>query len=74
MKPKRLSRSLKWQLALLVLTLVVVVWGVFRLIAWSQCSWYGYQTTRDTRYAVFVGCMVKVNDHWVPRTELRTEQ
>lgn len=40
----------------------------------ASCAWYGYQTERDTRYAAFVGCMVKTSSGWVPRTELRTEQ
>jgi len=69
-----ISRKVKWQLGLIVAALVLGIWLVFRLIAWGQCSWYGHQTTRDTRYAAFIGCMVKVNDHWVPRHELRTEQ
>lgn len=47
---------------------------VGRLIAWGGCSWYGYQTDRETRYAAFVGCMVKVNDNWYPRNELRIVQ
>lgn len=68
------SRKVKIQLALLVGAVLFAIWLVFRLIAWGQCSWYGHQTTRDTRYAAFIGCMVKVNDHWVPRHELRTEQ
>lgn len=68
------SRKVKLQLALLVGTVFFAIWLVFRLIAWGHCSWYGYQTSRDVRYAAFVGCMVQVGDHWVPRTELRTEQ
>lgn len=42
-------------------------------INWGACAWYGYQTDRDTRFALGVGCMVKTRDHWVPRNELRTE-
>lgn len=74
MKKPSLSRRLKWQLSLILLVLVVGTWAIFRLLAWGQCSWYGYQTTRDVRYAAFIGCMVQINDHWVPRTEIRTEQ
>ena len=70
----KVSRKAKLQLWLILAVLVVGVWGVLRLIAWGQCSWYGYQTGRDVRYAAFVGCMVKSGPHWVPRTEIRTEQ
>jgi hypothetical protein len=69
-----ISRSVKVKLGLLVAAVVLGIWLFFRLIAWGQCSWYGHQTGRDVRYAAFIGCMVHVNDHWVPRTELRTEQ
>lgn len=68
------TRKVKIQLGLLVAAVILGIWLFFRLIAWGQCSWYGYQTSRDVRYAAFVGCMVQVGDHWVPRTELRTEQ
>ncbi|MNH41257.1 hypothetical protein D3C81_575690 [compost metagenome] len=40
----------------------------------TSCAWYGYQTERETRYAAFVGCMVKMPNGWVPRTEIRTTQ
>lgn len=40
----------------------------------ASCAWYGYQTERDTRYAAFVGCMVKMPVGWVPRAEIRTAQ
>jgi hypothetical protein len=66
--------SVKLKVSLMLALVILVVWGVLRLLAWGQCSWYGYQTSRDVRYAAFVGCMVQVGDHWVPRTELRTEQ
>lgn len=39
----------------------------------GACAWYGYQTGRDTRYATFVGCMVKTPGGYVPRNELRTD-
>jgi hypothetical protein len=38
------------------------------------CSCYGYQTDRETKYAAFVGCMVKVSGNWVLRSELRAVQ
>ncbi|UVL59856.1 hypothetical protein LOY54_17610 [Pseudomonas sp. B21-032] len=41
---------------------------------WASCSWYGYQTERQTRFAPYVGCMVKTGASWVPRSELRTQQ
>jgi uncharacterized protein YfbU (UPF0304 family) len=50
------------------------LWLISRGIAWGSCSWYGYQTERNTRYAAFVGCMVEVNGRWVPREELRIVQ
>lgn len=40
----------------------------------GMCSYYGYQTDRDTKYAAFVGCMVKVSGSWVLRSELRAVQ
>lgn len=38
------------------------------------CSYYGYQTDRETKYAAFVGCMAKVSGNWVLRSELRAVQ
>lgn len=43
-------------------------------INWSSCQWYGYQTERQTKFAPYVGCMVKTASGWVPRNELRTTQ
>lgn len=59
---------------LVLVVFLVVVASVNAAAAWVSCSWYGYQTQRDTRYAFGVGCMVRAKDHWVPRSELRTEQ
>lgn len=70
----KLTRKLKMQVSLILLIVVLAIWLFFRLIAWGQCSWYGHQTARDVKYAAFIGCMVHVNNHWVPRNELRTEQ
>lgn len=53
---------------------ILLAWLVLRLIAWGSCSWYGYQTNRDTRYAAFIGCMVRVDQQWIPRNELRVVQ
>lgn len=54
---------------------MLAVWFVVAaLLSRANCAWYGSQTERSTRYAAFVGCMVQVEDHWVPRGELRTEQ
>lgn len=52
------------------LVLIVLVAVLHR----TSCAWYGYQTERDTRYAAFVGCMVKRPAGWVPRAEIRTAQ
>lgn len=41
---------------------------------WGSCQWYGYQTERQTKFAPYVGCMVKTTSGWVPRNELRTTQ
>ncbi|KRV74525.1 MULTISPECIES: hypothetical protein [Pseudomonas] len=53
---------------------ILLGWLVLRAIAWGACSWYGYQTNRDTRYAAFIGCMVRVDQQWIPRSELRVLQ
>jgi hypothetical protein len=60
--------------AAIILAVLLTLWLIARGFAWGACSWYGYQTDRDTRYAAFVGCMVKVNNAWVPRNELRVMQ
>jgi len=43
-------------------------------VNWGSCQWYGYQTERQTKFAPYVGCMVKTTGGWVPRNELRTTQ
>jgi hypothetical protein len=48
--------------------LIMSVWNV------GTCKIYGAQTDRETKYGAFVGCMVKVNNQWVPRNELRVTQ
>lgn len=53
---------------------MIGLWLVSRAVAWGTCSWYGYQTNREVRYAAFIGCMVKVQDTWIPRNELRVVQ
>ncbi len=40
----------------------------------ATCSYYGFQTDRETRYAAFVGCMVQVDGAWFPRDEIRVVQ
>lgn len=62
------------KIAAVIFTVVVLIWLVSRAFAWGTCSWYGYQTDREVRYAAFVGCMVKVQGHWIPRVELRVVQ
>lgn len=48
--------------------------AVTAFVHWGSCQWYGYQTERQTKFAPYVGCMVKTSSGWVPRTELRTAQ
>lgn len=61
--------------ALIAGSLILAIWFVVAaLLSRANCAWYGSQTERSTRYAAFVGCMVQVEDHWVPRAELRTAQ
>lgn len=62
------------KIAAVIFMAVVLLWLVSRAFAWGTCSWYGYQTDREVRYAAFVGCMVKVQGHWIPREELRVVQ
>lgn len=57
-----------------VAVIALLVWLIQRGLAWGQCSWYGYQTERETRYAAFVGCMVQIDGKWYPRNELRIAQ
>jgi hypothetical protein len=59
---------------LVLAAVLLILWLLTRLVAWGSCSWYGYQTERDTRYAAFVGCMVEVDGRWIPRNELRVVQ
>ncbi|WP_260455578.1 hypothetical protein [Pseudomonas baetica] len=54
-----------------VIALVVIIYSVVNR---GACSYYGYQTDRETRYAAFVGCMVKTSSGWALRSELRTTQ
>lgn len=67
------KRQVRW-VVLAVLGGMAMLWLVSRVFAWGACSWYGYQTERDTRYAAFIGCMVEVDGKWYPRNELRVVQ
>lgn len=60
----------------LIIVMVIVAIGLLinSLINRGGCSYYGYQTDRETKYAAFVGCMVKVSGNWVLRSELRAVQ
>jgi len=71
---RKLLESKLAQLWAICLIFVLIVWAIARGLAWGQCSWYGYQTERETRYAAFVGCMVRVDGKWYPRNELRIAQ
>lgn len=67
-------RNVAASVILIMLAFLTVLIGVSAVINRTSCSWYGYQTERDTRYAAFVGCMVKMPQGWVPRAEIRTAQ
>ena len=61
----------------MLLILVFVALAIMALrtgFNWSVCSWYGHETNRDTRYSAFLGCMVKIENQWIPRAELRVVQ
>lgn len=66
------QRKLAW--AVVVAGMLLTLWSIWYAITRGSCAWYGYQTERDTRYAAFVGCLVKTERGWTPRHELRTEQ
>ena len=40
----------------------------------ATCSYYGFQTGRETRYVAYVGRMVKIDSTWLPRNEIRVMQ
>lgn len=67
-------RRYKRKAVLMGLATVASVLLAYSATHWADCSYYGYQTNRDTRYAAFVGCMVKIGEQWVPREELRVVQ
>lgn len=72
---KAYLRANPWQGALLiVLAILAFLMIASSLINRGFCAWYGYQTDRTTRYAIGVGCMVKMPTGWTPQRELRTEQ
>jgi hypothetical protein len=58
----------------LMVMAIAIAWFTLRAIAWGQCSWYGYETSRVTRYSPFIGCMIQTPNGWVPRNELRIVQ
>ncbi|MNF75820.1 hypothetical protein D3C85_1760620 [compost metagenome] len=68
------GKRLRRKFVFAVLVGMAGLWLLSRLAAWGACSWYGYQTERDTRYASFIGCMVEVDGKWFPRSELRVVQ
>lgn len=59
---------------LILLVLIVGCMLLSSLASRATCSYYGFQTDRETRYAAFVGCMVKIDDAWLPRNEIRSMQ
>lgn len=58
----------------IILGAVLVVWLFLRALAWGQCAWYGFETSRTTRFSPFIGCMIQTPAGWVPRNELRIVQ
>ncbi|MEE1918450.1 hypothetical protein V0R52_18835 [Pseudomonas asiatica] len=59
---------------LLIAAVSLAFLAVSAAFNWGSCQWYGYQTERQTKFAPYVGCMVKTASGWVPRNELRTTQ
>ena len=59
---------------LLTALAILLLWMALRVIAWGHCSWYGYETSRTTRYSPFIGCMIQTPAGWIPRAELRIVQ
>lgn len=53
---------------------LATVLGVTALYNRGTCAYYGWMTDRQVKYRVLLGCMVQVNDVWVPRNELRVVQ
>jgi hypothetical protein len=64
-------KTLTWLILLLLVLMVMVVKAAWNL---GSCQLYGYQTDRTVKYAIGVGCMVKKDSGWTPKSELRTEQ
>jgi len=64
----------KRALIILALSVILLVAALNAILVRATCSYYGWQTDRTTRYAMFVGCMVQVKDQWIPRHELRVVQ
>ena len=67
---------MKFSVKALLILLTLILGGMLlsSVASRATCSYYGFQTDRETRYAAFVGCMVKVSDNWVLRSELRAIQ
>ncbi|WP_256591240.1 hypothetical protein [Pseudomonas sp. HMWF006] len=68
-----MSKRLRQALIILGVLLVAGLL-ISSIIKRGVCSYYGYQTDRETKYAPFVGCMVKASGNWVLRSELRAIQ
>lgn len=58
-------------LVLAVVGLVVVLQGLWNRV---ECAWYGHETNRETRYSMFLGCLVETPNGDIPRGELRVVQ
>lgn len=67
-------RNMAASVIIIMLAFLATMMLMTAVINRASCEWYGYQTERETRYAAFVGCMVKSHNGWVPRAEIRSQQ
>lgn len=68
---KSLKLTGKLALICLLAGLALALANVF--VNRAHCTLYGKSLERETRYSFIVGCMVKTDNGWVPRNELRSE-
>lgn len=61
-------------MSLFLAAFLLLIWILIRLMDWGMCTYYGHQTGRDTRYTAFLGCLVRANNGWIPRNEIRVLQ
>lgn len=66
--------SIKVKVGLALAVIILIILFAIAMLHRASCQWYGYQTEREVRYALGVGCLVKLPNGWTPRNEIRTEQ